>query len=101
VEEHMLDAEKICESLLDDQKIGLNHFNVIITRTTQRNRSISFNFDVSPIDYMDLVIPMALVMIGIGCFFRLEKDLVAAGREIEQLKSLRILWTLKTCLNLT
>ena len=60
----MLDAEKICESLLDDQKIDLNHFNVIITRTTQRNRSISFNFDVSPIDYMDLVIPMALVMIG-------------------------------------
>lgn len=102
-------AEKICEALMEDGEISLDQFNVTLVHVEYSNcryseqydetfcdeNEVEFDFDVSPVDYMDLVIPMALEQVDddwgvdeMSCLMYLEKDLIEAkyeGKELAQL----------------
>ena len=105
VEEREEIAEKICEGLSEDGEISLHRFNVTLTlvvsvgcRYMGRCDEIfvgDFDFNISPVDYMDLVIPMMLDEVdddwGVDEMSRLlylERDLIEAkyeGKELAQL----------------
>ena len=67
-------AEQICKALVADGEIRLDQFNVTLTYTTRSNckyndehdetfcdeNTVEFDFDIAPIDYMDIIVPMAI-----------------------------------------
>lgn len=101
-------AEQIYDALIEDNEINLNQFNVVLTHITRSNCiydtkydetfcdeiEIKFDTNISPIDYMDLVVPMMLDGVDdwdvdeVSRLLYLERGLVEAkyeGKELAQL----------------
>lgn len=98
-------AEQICEALLENGEIRLDQFNVTLTHVERSNCSyndqndesfcdeheVKFSFNVSPIDYMGLVIQMALEQAKVdemSYLLYLEKDLIEVGYDTKELTQL-------------
>ena len=102
-------ASKIYDALIADGEINLEKFNVILTHTERSNCrydeehdetfcdeiDIEFDTDICPIDYMDIVIPMAIEQVDndwnvedISHLLYLEKVLTETGYEGKELTQL-------------
>ena len=102
-------AERIFNAFIEDGEINLSKLSVTLTHTVynsyQYNRGLDeylsdeeellFSFEISPINYMDLVIPMILDEVDndwgieeMASLLYLERDLIDAGytgKELAQL----------------
>ena len=102
-------AEKVFKEIIEGEEVNLERFNVTLSIVEYSNctyseqydetfcdeNEVEFEFCVSPIDYMDLVIPMVIEQIDddwgvdeMSCLLYLERDLIDAGytgKELAQL----------------
>lgn len=108
IEEREEIVDNICKDFSEDGEINLDRFDVTIIHVDYSNcryneeydetfceeNEVEFNFNVSPIDYMDLAIPRLLEQIDgwgvdkMSSLLYLEKDLIEAkykGEELNQL----------------
>ena len=105
-EERQEIAEQIYNTLVTDNWIDLNHFNITLTHTVKNNCiydekydetfcdevEVEFDTIIAPINYMDIVIPMAIEQIDnewsiedVSHLLYLEEVLINANYKSEEL----------------
>ena len=108
IEEREEIVDQICKALSEDGEISLNRFDVTMTHIDYSNcwyseeynetfceeNEVEFNFNVSPVDYMDLAIPRLLGQVDgwdvdrMSPLLYLEKLLTEVGYEGKELVQL-------------